>query len=171
VKKDGSTAGEVLAFGPQQSVDQSSKEAPDRFRNPLQSRIVGKRLLPHEPVKFGNATVYGRASRIPRSRASGDKSELSGADVPSCPYLRERMFSRRTPENVLASVVVCDERCCRQAICNRANARSFESPFGELRNGSVQDRASRLKRALLFGSLARTPRRSTVDFSFALFSC
>jgi hypothetical protein len=42
-------------------------------------------------------------------------------------------------------------------ICNRANAGPFESSFGELRNGSVQDGASRLKRALLFGPLARTP--------------
>src|SRR5258708_2103978 len=68
------------------------------------------------------------------------------------------MFSRRPPEYVLASVVVCDERMLQtKPICNRANARSFESPFGELRNGGVQDRASRLKRTLLFGSLARAP--------------
>src|SRR5258708_40128743 len=68
------------------------------------------------------------------------------------------MFSRRPPEYVLASVVVCDERMLQtKPICNRANARAFESPFGELRDGRVQDRASRLKRALLFGSLARTP--------------
>src|SRR6476661_2270376 len=68
------------------------------------------------------------------------------------------MFSRRSPENVFASVVVCDERMLQtKPICNRANAGPFESSFGELRNGSVQDGASRLKRALLFGSLARTP--------------
>src|ERR1700692_1662051 len=68
------------------------------------------------------------------------------------------MFSRRSPENVFASVVVCDERILQtKSFCNRANARAFESSFGELRNCRIQDRASCLKRALLFGSLARTP--------------
>src|SRR6202051_1063337 len=68
------------------------------------------------------------------------------------------MFSRRSPENVFASVVVCDESSLqRKSFCNRANARAFESSFGELRNCRIQDRASCLKRALLFGSLARTP--------------
>src|SRR5260370_17862489 len=68
------------------------------------------------------------------------------------------MFSWRWPEKVLRSKVVCDDRMLQtKPICNRANARPFESSFGELRNGSVQDRPSLLKRALLFGSFARTP--------------
>src|SRR6266851_7975898 len=77
------------------------------------------------------------------------------------------MFRRRSPESVFASIVVCDERMLQtKPICNRANARSFKSPIGELRNGSVQDRASRLKRALLFGSLARTPPPLDGRFQF-----
>src|SRR5450631_2809985 len=68
------------------------------------------------------------------------------------------MFSRRSPENVFASKMVCNERMLQtKPFCNRTNARAIESSFGEFRNRRVQDRAPRLKRALLLGSLARTP--------------
>ena len=67
------------------------------------------------------------------------------------------MLGRGPPEDILAAIVVGDERMLQtKPIRNRANARPFESPFGELRNGSVEDRAPRFKRALLFGSFART---------------
>ncbi len=66
------------------------------------------------------------------------------------------MFGRGPPENILAAIVVCDQRMLQaEAICNRANARPFKSARGEFGNGSVQDRGSRLERALLLGPLAR----------------
>jgi hypothetical protein len=42
-----------------------------------------------------------------------------------------------------------------EPIGDGANARSFESSFGKFRDRGVEDRGSRLNRALLFGSLAR----------------
>src|ERR1700722_2780277 len=79
------------------------------------------------------------------------------------------MFSRGSPENVFASVVVCDERMLQtKPFGNRADARAFESSFGELLNGRVQDRAPRLKRALLFGSLARAPPPLRGRFQFCI---
>ena len=127
-----------------------------RFRNPFQPRIVGKRFLPHEPVKFGkcDGVAEQRGILLPQSGERWQIGVFRRRCIPPCPDLRERMFSRRAPENVLASVVVCDERMLQtKPICDRANARAFESPFGEFGNGGVQDRASRLNRALLFGSL------------------
>ena len=141
--------------------DQSSKERRQyRFRNPIQPRIVGKRLLPHEPVKFGkcDGVTEERGVFLPQSSERWQVGVFWRRRIPPCPDLRERMFSRRSPEYVFASVVVCDERMLQtESFCNRANARAFESSFGELRNCRIQDRASCLKRALLFGSLARTP--------------
>src|SRR5258705_12425116 len=141
--------------------DQSSQERRQyRFRNPLQPRVVGKSLLPHEPVKFGkcDGVTEERGVFLPQSSERWQIGVFWRRRIPPCPDLRERMFSRRSPEYVLASVVVRDERMLQtKPIRNRANARSFESPFGELRNAGVQDRASRLKRALLFGSLSWTP--------------
>jgi hypothetical protein len=42
-----------------------------------------------------------------------------------------------------------------EPIGDGANARSFKSSFGKIRDGGIEDRGSRLNRALLFGSLAR----------------
>jgi hypothetical protein len=161
VEQDGINRGkESLSLGRNNLGDQSSKKRrQDRFRNPLQPRTVRKRFLPHEPVKFGKCDSVAEERRVflPQSSERWQIGVFWRRRIPPCPDLLERMLSRRSPENVLASVVVCNERMLQtKPICNRANARSFEPPFGELRNGGVQDRASRLQRALLFGSLART---------------
>jgi hypothetical protein len=141
--------------------DQSSQERRQhRFRNPLQPRIVGKSLLPHEPVKFGKCDSIMEECGVflPQSSERWQIGVFRRRRIPPCPDLRECMFSCRSPENILASIVVCNERMLQtKPIRNRANARSFESSFGELGNGSVENRAPRLQRALLFGSFARTP--------------
>ena len=158
----GSTAGSRSLFLSRNDlgINRPKQRRQHRFRNPLQPRIVGKRFLPHEPVKFGkcDGVAEERGVFLPQSGERRQIGVFRRRSVPPCPDLRERMLGRRSPENVLASVVVCDERMLQaKPICNRANARPFKSSFGELGNGSVQDRASRLERALLFGPLARTP--------------
>src|SRR4029077_396547 len=78
--------------------------------------------------------------------------------IPAGLYLRECMLGRRPPENVFGSIVVCDERMLQtESTRNRANACPLESSFSKLRDGGVQDRGSRLERALLFGPLAWRP--------------
>ncbi len=158
----GSTAGRSRLFLSRNNLgDQSSQERRRHgFRNPLQPRIVGKRLLPHESMKFRkcDSVTEQRGVFLPQSRERRQIGVFWRRRVPPCPNLRERMFGCRSPEYALTSEVVCNERMLQtKPICNRTNARAFESSFGKLRNGSVQDRVTRFKRALLFGSLTRTP--------------
>src|SRR5258708_34396504 len=71
-------------------------------------------------------------------------------------YLRKSLCRARPPQNVLAAIVIGDQRMLQaEPIGDNANARSFESPFGKFRDRGIEDRGSRLNRALLFGSLAR----------------
>src|SRR4029077_1210012 len=83
-------------------------------------------------------------------------SLLRRRNIPLRANLREGMLRCRPPQNVLAAIVIGDQRMLQaEPIGDGANARAFESSFGKFRDGGIEDRGSRLKRALLFGSLAR----------------
>src|SRR5258707_11013895 len=104
---------ESLFLGRNNLGNQSSKERRQyRFRNPFQPRIIGKRLLPHEPVKFGKCDGVTEEGRVllPQSSERWQIGVFWRRRIPPSSDLRERMFSRRSPEYVLPSVLVCDER-------------------------------------------------------------
>src|ERR1700745_727959 len=82
---------------------------------------------------------------------------LPRRNIPLSANLREGMLRCRPPKNVLAAIVIGDQRMLQaEPICDGENARAFESSFGKFRDSGVEDRGARLNRALLFGSLART---------------
>ncbi len=63
--------------------------------------------------------------------------------IPPCPDLFERMLGRGPPQDILAAIMICDQRMLQaEAVCDGANAGPLKS-------------ASRLERALLLGPLAR----------------
>src|ERR1700730_3711413 len=81
---------------------------------------------------------------------------LRRRNIPLVANLCEGMLRCRPPENVLAAIVIGDQRMLlAEPIGDGANARSLESSLGKFRDGGIEDRGSRLDRALLFGSLAR----------------
>src|SRR5258706_6380193 len=83
-------------------------------------------------------------------------------NIPLGPYLRESMLRCGPPENVLAAIMIGDQRMLQaEPIGDSANARSFESSLGKFRDGGIEDRGSRLDRTLLFGSLARALSRGS----------
>ena len=138
----------------------SQKRRQYRFRNPLQPRIVGQRFLTHEAVKFRkcDSVTEERSVFLSQSGERWQTGVFWRRNIPAGLYLRECMLGRCPPENVFGSIVICDEWMLQtEPICNRANACPLKSSFSKLRDGSVQDRGSRLERSLLFGPLAWMP--------------
>jgi len=65
------------------------------------------------------------------------------------------MLCCRSPENILAAIVISDQRMLEaEPVGDGANARSFEFSFGEFFDSGIEDRGPCRDRALLFGSLA-----------------
>jgi hypothetical protein len=77
--------------------------------------------------------------------------------VPLVANLLESVFGGSTPKNVLVAEMVGDERMLQPgSLRDDTDTGSLEALFGELRQGSVQDGAPRIHRALLLGALLRS---------------
>jgi len=136
----------------------SQKRSQDRFSHPFQPWIIRQGFLAHEPMKFRKCDGIPEKSGVlltqPRQRRQ--IGSFGQRNIPLVPYLRESMLRCRPPQDVLAAIVIGDQRMLQaEPIGDNANARPFESPFGKFRDRGIEDRSSRLNRALLFGSLAR----------------
>jgi hypothetical protein len=80
-----------------------------------------------------------------------------GRIIPFAANLCEGVFGRGTPEDVLAAIMVGDQRMLQSdPIGNRTNTCPLETRRGKFSDRGVEDRHPRLDGALLFGSLART---------------
>src|SRR5882724_3306131 len=106
----------------------------------------------------------GECDRVAKQRGvflpqSGKRRQIGvfrRRTIPPLPDLSERMLGRGPPQDILAAIVIGDQRMLQaDAVCNGANARSLKPARSEFGNGGVQDRGPRLDRSLLFGSLAR----------------
>ena len=103
-----------------------------------------------------------------RSRATATNRILRRGHIPRGPYLREGMFGGRPPQNILAAIVIGDQRMLQaEPIGDGANARAVKSLFSKFRDCGIEDRGSRLDRALLFGSLARAAGAGLVFFGIS----
>jgi hypothetical protein len=81
--------------------------------------------------------------------------------VPLLADLLESVFGGGTPKNILVAEMVGDQRMLEPgSIGYDADTGSVEAFFGELRQGSVQDGAPRIDRALLLGALLRSAARA-----------
>jgi hypothetical protein len=104
-------------------------------------------------MKFWKSDGIAKKSRVfltqPRQRRQ--VGSFRRRDVPLRAYLREGMLRSRPPEDVLAAIVIGNQRMLQaKPIGDGANACSFESPFGEFCNRGIEDRDSRLNRALAY---------------------
>src|ERR1700730_14973298 len=159
MKENGIDGGKETLFLSLNDLRQQSpqKRSQYRFHHPFQPWIIRQGFLAHESMKFRKRDCIPEKSGVlltqPRQRRQ--IGSFRRRNVPLVPYLRESVLRCRPPQNVLAAIVIGDQRMLQaEPIGDDANARSFESSFGKFRDGGIEDRGSRLNRTLLFGSLA-----------------